>query len=277
MIRKSIRTYVRTYLPLMQTAILLRRLTTGRSAQNRIVLFHVGRCGSTVLSDLLAQHKNLYWGGELFNDGKLAESPGFRPTPGWIRAMIELSAQRGGHEHFGFESRIHDFRPDRVPLSIPEFVAFLENLGFRHFVVLRRNNLLRIVISANVAGQTRQMQVLQSPSAPTRVRVDPAQPWAEWGWEGSLTTILDRLDRFYSDVEQAVAGRKGLTLAYENDIEGDPRVAYRKVCELAGLQPMAVNVRLSRVNPFGIEQMISNYDEVATALRGTRHEWMLGA
>lgn len=273
--RRAVRRYVRTHLPLMRAAVRLRRLTLGAPASEKIVLFHVGRCGSTVLSDLLSQHADLGWGGELFNEARLDEAPGFRPTRDWVRAMIEMSVVRRGRRYFGFESRIHDFRPDRIPWTPAEFVEFLEELGFRHFVVLSRSNLLRIVISANVAGQMRRMQVRQSPSEPTRVRVDPEAPWAAWGWSGSLIAILDRLARFYADVEQALAGRKCLALTYETDIEGDPRVAYRKVCELVGLQPMATDVRLSRVNPFRIEQMISNYDEVAAALGGTRYEWML--
>ncbi len=274
-IRKAMRSLVRSHLPLTQALIQTRRLLHRPGARDMMVLFHVGRCGSTVLADLLNQHRELSWGSELFNYSQLAAVPGFRPTREWIRAVIDMSSVSRRDRCFGFESRIHDFRPDRIPWTIREFVAFLEQLGFTRFVVLRRSNLLRIVISANVAGKTRQMQARHSPSEPTRVRVDPAEPWIAWGWEGSLVAILERLERFYAEVDEVLAGRRALGLTYETDIESDPRIAYGKVCALLGLEPAAVNVRLARANPFTIEQMISNYDEVAAALRGTRYEWML--
>lgn len=271
--RQAVRRAVRSHLPLMQAAATLRKLSPGSEQRTRIALFHVKRCGSIVLANMLAQNPSVAWGGEIFSFRKLVATPGFRPTRPWVQSMIEVVANGSRRECFGFAVTVHDFRPKCIPWTKAEFVSLLEGMGFSHFIVLRRRNLLRVAISARVAGVTSQVHVAHEPSQVTRVNLDVADPLG-WG-VGPLIAFIEGCERFYDEVDVALAGRNKLDLTYEADIEGDPSVAYNKACRFVDVEQMPVQTRLARTNPFTIEQMLSNYDEVAAYLRGTRFEWML--
>jgi len=52
-------------------------------------------------------------------------------------------------------------------------------------------------------------------------------------------------------------------------------VAYRSVCGFIGLEAAPVRVPYERVNPFPLQQIVTNYDAIAAALRDTEFEWML--
>ena len=72
-----------------------------------------------------------------------------------------------------------------------------------------------------------------------------------------------------------LAGRRVLTLEYEDDILGNPRVAYEKTCEFLGIRPDGFAPDLAGINPFGVADMIENFQESEKCLSGTRFAWML--
>jgi len=66
-----------------------------------------------------------------------------------------------------------------------------------------------------------------------------------------------------------------LELVYEDQIEFDPRIAYREVCVFLGLPEMDVELRHKKINPGRLTDLISNYEEVRDCLSPTRFAWML--
>ena len=91
-------------------------------------------------------------------------------------------------------------------------------------------------------------------------------------------TLLHRirmLQDWYAEARQALYGLPTLELTYEEQVLQDPRVAYRSVCEFIGLEAAPVRVPYERVNPFPLQQIVTNYDAIAAALRDTEIEWML--
>ena len=66
-----------------------------------------------------------------------------------------------------------------------------------------------------------------------------------------------------------------LRLNYESDILADPRVAHQMVLDHLNLDPHPVDVRLQRLNPFALSEVIENFAEVEEALESTPHAWML--
>jgi hypothetical protein len=263
---------VRSQLWLARAVASLRRRYLGRPRRGMVAMFHVGRCGSTVLASLLEQHSEIRWGGELFHEIE-ASTPGYQPTPAWVRTVIELSAHREVRDWFGFETKAIHCTAECLGTSVADYVSLLRELGFDHFVVLRRDNLLRVVVSALVGHRQRRWHTRATPMRPTRIVLDPVNPWGNGA--GSLLDTFDAYEHFYRLLEQPLHGLPRLDLVYERDIEGDPLVAYRRTCEFLGLAPRVVNVPLARTNPFALDAIVSNFDAVVGTLRGTRFDWML--
>lgn len=76
-------------------------------------------------------------------------------------------------------------------------------------------------------------------------------------------------------MERSLGGRNVLRLTYEEDVERDPRVGYRRICSFLEIKPHDVPVRLGRTNPFTLGELIENFDEVRQALDGSQYGWML--
>lgn len=251
----------------------LRKRLHGPPARGRIAMFHVGRCGSTVLGDMLDRHSQVRWGSELFHAPE-GHTPGFRPTRAWTRSLIESNLYRHPAAFFGFETKNMHLGPHCIPMSLSDYLALLQELGFDRYIVLRRDNLLRVILSGLVTTRVGFTHAADKRPGLTRIALDPEAPIGKWA--GSLVRLLGTYEQFYGELDALLPTSK-LALCYEADIQHDPAVAYRKTCAWLGVEPEPCEVRLSRTNPFTIEQMLSNFDEIAGALRSTRYEWMLRA
>lgn len=263
---------IRSQLPLARTAAALRRLVHGRPARGLVAMFHIGRCGSTVLAELLAQHPALAWGGELFDDVR-AVTPGYRPDPDWVRTVIALAAHRNVRDYFGFETKAIHFTSDCLGMTVDSYVQLLEQMDVRHFIVLGRRNLLRVVVSSLIGHEKRSWHAAAASPQPTRIHLDIANPWGNGA--GSLLETFEAYERFYQMLEASLSARRRLELSYETDIQENPAIAYGKVCDFLQIAPVPVKVALARTNPFKLPDMLANHAAVEQALRGTRFAWML--
>lgn len=238
-------------------------------APHALALLHEGRCGSTVLGSLLGQNPRLYWDGE-------ALLP-HRPSERWFR---HLQGARG-------ESNLQDLRalmrysrgrvytlsvkgqfgyPRREDV-LPDLLA----LGFDRFVTLERRNLLRWVVSVEVGKQHRAWHRRNGQKHRLRQAHVPLA-------DANGLTLLDRLQRLHArndDTRRRLSEHPTLHLVYEAHILEDPRVAYRAVCDHLGVEPSPVAITHRRVNPFPLDQIVSNYEEVRSVLEGTEFDWML--
>lgn len=276
MLKAPIRRAVRSNWMLMRAAARWRRLSGRAPARGLVGMFHVGRCGSTVLAQLLGQHPEIQWAGELF-DNIWAKVPAFKPgKTNWVRAVTEFGIYSKRCAYAGFETKVMNFGSYGLDMGVPDYVRLLRAMGFEHFIVLTRSNLLRIVASALVAARLGQLHVRSQPAVATAISLNPDAPFGT-AWGGSLLNMLETFERFYAQLDAPLAGARRLDLNYEADIEQDPIVAYRKVCAYLEITPENPGVSWKRTNPFAVSQMIANYDEVAAAIRGTRFEWMLTA
>lgn len=259
---------------------LRRRVHTRLRRQHRaanIAMLHAGRCGSSVLADLLNQHPGFRWAGELFED----------MLPAYYRMAAERRAEHviGNSLYFrdcryyGFDSKylpeqhLHRDLANKTPVA---YVALLEKLGFSHYILLDRRNHLRRAVSVAIGTQTRLWNTDRPAGARITVRLDPAR-FVSYGCEMTLQQYFASLEERYRTFAGLLRGQRLLELVYEDDIERDPMAAYRKVCAFLGIEPVAVQVRLQKLNPHPIRELVENFDEVAAVLKGTPYAWMLDA
>lgn len=241
-------------------------------------MLHTGRCGSTVLARMLRQHpmSQIEWDGEIFERQFNGDLTDHRATPP-LRLLQERITQSNAHV-FGFETKCHPdqhLASDWVGMTIERYVESLRGMKFADFIILRRRNYLRQLVSFYV-GRRRgrwHLEAGQAPS-PTRVRIDALR----CGIGQRPKPILDLfqgLDEAHRRISESIKGAGVLELVYEDDIESDPLIAYRKIADALALGPITPTIPLARINPFSLREMIANYDEVATELVGSPYEWML--
>jgi hypothetical protein len=245
-----------------------------------VAMFHVGRVGSTVLAGMLQQHRRISWSGELFEKEHSrymkAVASGSYELPKDPLKILRTEMRAARNRVFGFETKFLDEHHIKViGLDLEAYVAKLSDLGFGSFIVLKRKNILRRLISGVVLRDRDVHHIRASkewrksnfhldlcgiPLGASRLHLVDAIRVVEEGHE--------RLDRL-------LAGKRVCQLNYEEHISDSPAVAYRKVVAFMGLKPGEPEILLRKTNPGPLQEMIENYDELRAALDGTPYRWML--
>jgi len=250
------------------------RLSALRRKTN-LAMLHIGRCGSTVTAEMLAQHRGVVWGGELFEE---VTAPTKMTAERFAQAHIENRAYSTIAPIYGFETKYlrgQHLSAERVDLTLARYLDVLRSLRFSKFALLHRRNYLRRAVSVTVGRAQGAWFTQQTPERPTKVRVD-VNAFRTGSRVEPLVELFQRIDDAYADARQLLEHEDALVLVYEDDIEQDPTPAYRKLCELVGLEPGTASARFGKTNPFTFDDMVENFDDVRAALRDTPYEWMLG-
>ena len=243
-----------------------------------VALFHTGRCGSTVLTDLLDQHPEVSWDGETY--GRVIE--GIKGQ-GLARSEVDFDPvsylggrlNRSGRRWFGFDLKFSHLT--EFGATLESYIDGLETLGVNRFVSLRRRNYLRQVISGRNGGRRGDFHIAAGTErrALPPLELDPDNPIVDL-YSGSLVEVFAQWDRHYTNLEDLLAGRL-VELIFEDDIAPDPLRAYTTVAEALGLAPFEPGVRLQRSNPEPTHTLLANPDDIRRHLAGTGYEWMVEA
>lgn len=253
----------------------LRQRLDSRGTPPTVAMLHSGRVGSTVLGTMLGDRDDCRWDGEPFEPSssrRVAEFEQGRP-PSEVVALRRAATPDTAYVLAVKYLWSHHLRV--LELTLPALVEALSDGGVDHWVLVHRRNHLRRVVSGAV-GRARGSYHQRSSDGPAdlvTVRLDPQD--VPFGPGAPLLDVFAELDRGRSELQRLLTDSRALWLTYEDDIEHDPTVAYRRVCDFLGLPAQEVDVRLRRTTPFPLSQVIENHDEIATLLRGTPHEWML--
>jgi LPS sulfotransferase NodH len=127
---------------------------------------------------------------------------------------------------------------------------------------LTRRNRLRTVISLEIAFKTGQWTKSTHSGGPRekQVRLDPAR----------LTQRLEQIEEGEAATRIRFADRATLEVVYEELIQA-PLKVFESVGAYLGVNGLDPGkIKLKRQNPESLQQLISNYDQVAAALKNTR-------
>ena len=244
-----------------------------------VAMFHVGRCGSTVVSTLLDQHPDLYWAFELYEPFfkqwrvKNAGAEVVGKMPADAIDILRKSNRQAIHHSYGFEMKPYHFR--LVDYEQEEFLQHLDTMGFTHYIIMDRKNRLRKIVSSIIAHQKGSYHNDSETRARLKtvyVSVDKVE--IDFDSKPLLDYLRD-YDRQFNELEFALKRKRLLKLTYEDDIQNDPTIAYSRICEFLDIDRKSVSVNLSKTNPFLVRDMIENLEEVKEVLTGTPYEWML--
>ena len=247
-----------------------------------IAMFHMGRCGSSVLGDLLYQHSQIQWSGEIYfpyirewrtqksqHSGKRIV---LQPDPLRILRQKMFAA---GSKNFGCEIKFHHITEGCY--DIQNFIDILDRKKFT-YIILKRDNFLRSIISHTVMYNLSEKKTHNKSSEKAtlkQVYIDVENT----GYNGYKKPLIEHLTihkENHVHLEKLLSGHNYLNLSFEKDISADPNNAYSKVCHFLNVEPEEISVRLSKTNPFSLSDIIINYDEVKAYLKDTEYAWMCG-
>ena len=238
-------------------------------------MLHNGRCGSTVVGNLLSQNPNMHWASELYTplfEKWQKEHPNRFPLlekKPIVEKPIEIlknSISETTKPYYGVV-----IKP--VQLVLIGFLAenFLNQsflLNFTYFILIRRKNWLRSIVSTKISAKTDVWHFYREDIAKLeKIHLPLNKP-------EPLVERIENLERGMQEVETLLAGKNVLNLTYEDDIEQDPQSAYRSICEFVDMEATKASVTLSKTNPFPLKDIIENFAEVKATLHNTPYEWM---
>lgn len=241
---------------------------------NNAVIFHVGRCGSTVICNVLNQNALIECRGEIFNPYMRKKQAGETiPNASEILRQITSSKTK---THQIFEIKFLQYQhPGIFGMKLPELLSLFHEHGFHKFIVLERSNYLRRMVSHCVAQQTKVYQIKGDGEAQLNQIYLNTKEIDVGSGKHSLIGWLNIISDAYTDIRTLLTNESFLEVGYEKDIQISVLPAYVKICEYLEVRPEEVKVQLKRTNPFPLQKIILNYDEVFNLLKDSPYEWML--
>ncbi|WP_296814940.1 hypothetical protein [Brevundimonas sp.] len=243
---------------------------TADGLSDAICILHYGRCGSTVLTRLLAQFGCVSLGeflhpvsGQKYEalDGLSRGRGAANSSASVLDALARVAAARGERASpVLFEIKSLDFIREAVADGPETFVPALAERGASRCIHLERRDLLARLVSTTLASRTGVYHRTDEAERPEPFEIEPARAVAEIGRQA------DMRDRIRAAL--AVSGLDVLQLEYERDLMADPRVGALKAAAWLGRpapsQGLVVDRR--RTTPFPIAEVLSNHAEVVAAL-----------
>jgi LPS sulfotransferase NodH len=231
----------------------------------RFVVFAAPRTGSNWLCSLLDSHPEILCHHELFNPKKIIYSVSWHGRETGLGTPAERDA-----DPLGFLGRLWS-------LEVPEqIVGFKWNLGQEPRIfdavaadrdvrklLLVRGNRLRTYVSEAIAqtlGQWESYPWSKFRRNALQIEVDPE----------ALRRHVERNERHYETIRSRVrgSGQPLLELTYEKLAEVGEQ---SRALEFLGAAPTATGLTgaTERQNPAPLDRLISNFDDLAAALRGS--------
>ncbi|KAA3663512.1 MAG: hypothetical protein DWQ04_10470 [Chloroflexi bacterium] len=249
-----------------------------RFGKKKIALFHIGRSGSTVLGDLLHQHPEVHWDGEVFEElfrslNISSVTSNYHELPSDPMQPVHERMKNASSNYYGFETKF--FHLKLLNINLENYVQRLSDMGFRHFIVLERRNYLRKIVSSLVAHEVKQYHLQDLSKVKLhQVHLDVNQIRIDRD-EKPLQSFLRTYENNFQTLNRILESKQALHLTYEEDILLDPQLGYRRVCDFLNIEHKEAQINFVRTNPFKLSTLITNFADVEHALRGTPFEWML--
>lgn len=266
-----------------------------KKRKGNIALFHLGRCGSSVLAFMLKSNPDIFWDGENIGDFYLkkleseklhgnvnhlsdiiAEVEELKMTTNPI-TFLKIRMYWTLKKYYGFEtkfSKAEHMREEILNMQLDDYIDLLCGIGFENFIVLKRENYLKQILSYHIAEKTKIYHSTKDKTAPDTVYINPYNCWIG-SIEKPLMEIFEEMDNDYAELDNLLKGKKSLNLTYEEDIQNDPLIAYKKVCDFLNVDYYSPKIIHKRTNPFKIEEIVENLDELKEYLSYTKYSWML--
>ncbi|MEX0729854.1 MAG: hypothetical protein WED00_11505 [Aquisalimonadaceae bacterium] len=247
-----------------------------KAQQTRVIMFHLGRSGSTVLADLLNQHSDIFWDGEIAKPILNINSEELNSRLDKFQELFSHGLSKSkGHQIYGCE--IKPFHIEAMGLTFSEMISYFDEQGVTKYIVLERKNHLRKIVSSVAASAT---GTWHKPKGAENIVEKITLPLDDVNIDGkrqSLLTFLSGYEENMKDLRGELSNHDVLDIYYEDDLLESPSNAAIKCFDHFGIHTQTVNVRYGRTNPLSIKELVINYSDLERTLKGTTYEWMLNS
>lgn len=243
--------------------------------KQKVAMLHTGRCGSTVLGDLMNQHPQMYWSGEPFERlMKLDKSLSIKE----VDYVIKEHENKRISAIYSFATKyptgMH-LSKDCINMKIGPYIEHLKSLGYKKFILIERSNHLKRIVSIEKGRVSGLWHSSNEVNKTKKVVIDPLKFEVGINVYLTLNEYFKQLDDDLAEVKSNLNEQEFVCINYENDINNDPKVAYKKVCDFTGIEYKSPQVKLKKTNPFPLHQLIENYEEIKEYFEGSKYAWML--
>jgi len=251
-----------------------------------VVNWHIGRCGSSVLGSLLAQHPAISYSNEIYSR-YMPRRRGSSELPS-LESVLDYSEQNilDGNLHLFEVKHLPDQNLGLYPhLKIYDWLNCFLSRGYCNHLLLSRRNGLRRIVSHLMAARSGQYVLKSSHGLqdlqPIKV---PLERITHGFGIRSLVGWLEEYERGNFEMQKTLAALQRvkpelswLELSYEDHIQDDPKKAYKEVCSFLDLPEVSVNLLQRKMSSKPLAEQIQNYSDVRDCLSTTRFAWMLQA
>jgi hypothetical protein len=242
-----------------------------RRPANILLLIHSGRCGSTVIGQILDQQRSIYWDGEILTKIALNDSHQAKKVfsdPSLRRKIYERRSLRSNGKPFGFEMKYTQF--EFTNSSLANELALLPHGVSVTIVFLDRDNPVRRLLSSSLANRTGQYHGTFTDRSQFHVDIDDPG-----GWGKSVLELLNENENPRVRVLQEAAQLIGDTvthLSYEKDVESNPSRAAETIFRLmrSGEEFQPLEMRRWDVTRRPLNELVVNFQELEKHLENTR-------
>lgn len=257
------------------------------TSPEKFIIFNFGRSGASVLSQMLGQHSGIISHEDLFSRPQIYESLSRGVSTESLVDMIDnevYSQDKIKAKHHCIEVRLIHFLAN--PSSdIPSFFRELQKRGGYKLILLKRENVLRRLLSSYKASKS---GVYRKPASSSQEMVDASiapiyfsiedflMDW-DTGQRGhSITDLIDKVIQSEHQVylDMIEAGFDPLILTYEEHIDKDPQKAYSIVLDYLSIAWQPAEVWLKKIST-GVFDGLANPETLSGLLQDSPHQWMI--
>lgn len=245
----------------------------GDAARIRAVILTTQRTGSTSLVVSLGTHPDIECAGEILIGAPDAPRPQVRGRfknvariANIVTSGAWLPGRRMERFYSGGSARVRVFKAMYNQLANPFALRYLRDDRTIRVLHLRRQNLLKVHVSRLLMGKRDRVQATTAVDA-VRTHVDPHKA------VGAIRRARERYERF----DALFGGHPRLQLDYESLFDGQELSAEvtASICEFLSVEPHPMRSNLTKLNPESLQDMVTNYDELAAAVARTEFADML--
>lgn len=239
-----------------------------------VVMFHIGRCGSTVLCDLLNQNQSIQCEGEIFHKFMKQELEG-RICLNIKELLKEVEGRKVKPIQLIEIKFLESQHLSLFNIKIKEMINILIGYGYNRFIILERKNYLKRMISHCIAQET-NTYYLSREFSPTLKQLNLNKDKIKLGIENhSLFYWFHIFEESYAELRYELSRYKNIEIIYEVDIENDPYLGYLKICDFLKVIPEHAILKYTKQNPFSFSETLINYNEIKSLFSNTKYEWMM--